>query len=173
MKAGRRGRKWIVATHIFFAGTWTGAAVCLMLIQFLSRVPGNGSELYAVNSAAKIIDDFVIIPSALGTLITGLLISLLMDWGFFRHAWVGYKWVVTVTAVLFGTFFLGPWLNEMTALSDSLRFEALQNAAYLHNRLMNHVFGTLQASVLVFTVFVSVFRPWGRKSGLQEASPQD
>ena len=163
MSIGRTGRKWIIGIHIFSAGTWVGAALCMMLVQFLSRSPDDGGALYGFNMAVKLIDDFIIIPAAMGTLITGLLISLLTNWGFFKHAWVGFKWVVTVGAIIFGTFWLGPWVNGMTALADSLRLAALTNEAYLHARLMNTVFGSMQASILAATIFVSVFRPWGKK----------
>lgn len=73
----------------------------------------------------KIIDDFIIIPAALGSLITGLIISWFTNWGFFKFNWVTVKWIVTVSSILFDTFWLGPWLNGMAAISQAERLLAL------------------------------------------------
>ncbi|MEI8166371.1 MAG: hypothetical protein WCG26_08330 [Chloroflexales bacterium] len=48
----------------------------MILLNFLAR-PDNGHELSGVLAALKLIDDWVIIPSAIGCFLTGLLISWL------------------------------------------------------------------------------------------------
>lgn len=163
MKVSQTTRKWIVGTHILFAGAWVGAAVCMLLIQFVKEPGAGGDELAAYTAAVKVIDDFIIIPSALGALLTGLLTSTLLGWGFFRHNWVAVKWIITVTAVLFGTFWLGPWTNGMAALADQFREGAFAHPQFAHKYRMNAIFGTAQFAVLVFTIFISVLRLWRRK----------
>jgi hypothetical protein len=152
-------KAWVVGFHVFFAGTWVGAAICLILVLFLSQ-PDSGDALHAFNMSAKIIDDVVIIPAAIGSLITGLLISWFTNWGFFRYKWVTVKWVLTVASMIFGTFWLGPWLNGMEAISAAERIQALQNDTYLHYQQMNAIFGRVQLGSLIFMVFISVLKPW-------------
>ncbi len=115
------------------------------------------------NASIKLLDDFVVIPAAFGSLITGLLYSLLTDWGFFKFNWMVVKWVVTVASIIFGTFWLGPWVNGATAISDVERLLSLQNPVYLYSRQMNSYFGSLQMLILITLVFVSVFKPWGKR----------
>lgn len=92
--------------------------------------------------------NIVVIPGAIGSLLTGLLYSLFSNWGFFKHNWLTFKWIVTVTAILFGTFFLGPWETAMMEISGKIGLASLTDSAYLYNQQMNLMFGTLQVLVL-------------------------
>jgi len=171
-RIGAAGRKWLNGTHIFFASAWMGAAICLTLLRLLTwtnDVQADGDILYAVNVALKLIDDAVIIPAALGTLLTGLLISIYTPWGFFRHRWVTVKWAVTVLAILFGTFFLGPWVNELTSLTDEFRTVSVVESRFQVLMMHHTLWGGIQTTILIATVFISALKPWGKQSGRSEA----
>ena len=102
----------------------------------------------------------VVIPGAFGCLMTGLLYASFSKWGFFKHTWLIFKWIVTIVAILFGTAFLGPWETAMMDISGKLGITSLSNPAYLYNEKMNLVFGALQVLVLMITIFISIFKPW-------------
>ena len=51
-------------------------------------------QLYGINLSMKLIDDFVIIPGGVGSLLTGLLYSIFTNWGWFKHKWVTTKWAI-------------------------------------------------------------------------------
>jgi uncharacterized membrane protein len=154
-------KAWLVAFHILFAGSWLGAGICLLVIIFTNNpTVDNANGIHAVNTLAKIIDDFVVIPMAVGSLLTGLGISWLTNWGFFRYKWVTIKWILTIATIIFGTFWLGPWLNGMEAISATEGLQAIYNATYLHNHQMLKTFGYIQLFSLVFMVFISVLKPW-------------
>jgi hypothetical protein len=74
-----------------------------------------------------------------------------------------FKWIVTVAAILFGTFYLGPWETTMMEISGKLGMSALTDPSYLYNQRMNLFFGALQCLVLMTTVFISIFKPWKKK----------
>jgi hypothetical protein len=161
-KLSARGQKWLKAIHLFFAAMWTGAAVCLMLQQYFLD-PGDGPALYGVLVSLKFIDDFVIIPGAMGLLLTGLNYSIWTNWGWFRHRWITVKWCITVYGIIFGTFWLGPWLNALPPLAQSAGLSASTAPLVLHNRAMLLGFGTFQALTIFFAVFISVLKPWKKK----------
>ncbi len=163
-KLNATARMWLKGIHIVFIGAWVGAATCMLLLHFVSR-PTSGDEMYAINEALKLIDDFVIIPAAIGSLLTGLLISWLTPWGFFKWRWIVVKWALTISVMLFGTFALGPWVNGMAEISAAERWQALQNPTYLHYRQMLSIFSSPQFIVLLFMVIISVLKPWGRSKG--------
>jgi len=169
-KLSQKGRSILLSIHIIFAGWWMGAAVSMILLNFLSGNIISGDELFATNAAIKHIDDFIIIPAALGSLLTGFLICLLTRWGFFRHRWVTVKWIVTITAILFGTFFLGPWVNGFVAISDTLRIDALADPIYVSSKNLNQIFGIAQTVIILFLVFVSVIKPWRKKKAENKQS---
>ncbi len=159
----QRSRAWVKGFHIFFSCAWVGTGLSMLLLAFLRSHAPNGDELFAFNEAIKLLDDYIIIPAAFGSLITGLLFSLYTNWGFFKYKWVIFKWVATLAQIIFGTFWLGPWTNEATAISDVERILALQNPAYLHDKLMNSIFGSAQVALLIAQVFISVTKPWGKR----------
>jgi hypothetical protein len=74
-----------------------------------------------------------------------------------------FKWIVTVVAILFGTFFLGPWETTMMEISGKLGISSLSNPEYLYNQKMNLIFGATQILVLMVTVFISIFKPWKKR----------
>jgi len=131
------------------------------MLYFLKGDITDGDVLYGINKSIHHVDmTIVVIPGAFGCLVTGFVYSLFSDWGFFRHTWLIFKWIVTILAILFGTFFLGPWETGMMEISGRIGISSLSDPAYLYNEKMNLIFGTIQTLVLVITVFVSVFKPW-------------
>ena len=163
-KMSARGQKWLKCFHLFFVALWVGAAVCLNLKQFTIN-PTDGMELYGITATMKFVDDFVIIPGAVGALLTGLIYSIWTNWGFFKHRWVIVKWVITLYGVLFGTFALGPWLNALSPMAREMGMAALENPTFQHNRVMLMVLGTFQAITVIFALFVSVLKPWKKAKG--------
>lgn len=168
MQLGLRGKAWLKGFHILFASLWIGAAVSMVLLNLVRGHISSGDEIWAVNVSIKLLDDYIIIPSAFGCLITGFLFSLLTNWGFLKFNWVIVKYIINITAILFGTFFLGPWVNGMESISKVERLAALQNPVYLHAIKMNAAFGAIQAFTLIFAAFISVFKPWGKRDKPQK-----
>ena len=148
--------------HIFFAAVWVGGGCSLIAMQAFLRSDIAGAR-YGIDISLKFIDDFIIIPGAMGCLATGLVFSLFTNWGFFKHAWITVKWAINIGGVLFGTFFLGPWLNSLPPISKTLGAAALSDPLYIHNKFMNQTFGPVQVATLVFAVFISVLKPWRKK----------
>lgn len=160
-----RGLRWLKGFHLIAVACWVGGAVSLLLLYFLKAGVTDGGVLYGINRSIHHVDmAVVVVPGAFGCLLTGLLYSSLSHWGFFRHAWLVCKWIVTVAAILFGTFFLGPWETAMMDISGEIGIRALADPAYRHNERMNLVFGAIQALVLVTVVFISIFKPWKSQS---------
>ncbi len=161
-KIGIQGRKWLKAIHIAFSSTWIGAAVAIAVIPFLSSRATDGSELYTYYLSIKLVDQFIIPPSGMGTLITGLLLCWLTNWGFFKYWSVVVQGVVTIGVILLGIFALAPWVEELMDVSKAEGLRALQNIKYLHNLEMLKIVGAIAPAILIFGAFVSVIKPWGR-----------
>ncbi len=138
---------------------WVGAAVVLTVRQFFVN-PETGDELYGIMAFMDFIDIFIIIPGAIGVLVTGLIYSIWTRWGWFKHNWITVKWVICLYGVAFGTYPLGPWMSSLAEMSRELGLEALQNPVYMHNRNMLLVFGTFQALTLIVAVFITALKPW-------------
>jgi len=163
-KLGAKGLRWLKGFHLIAVSCWIGGAVALLLLYFLKNGVTDGSVLYGINQSIHHVDMVVVvIPGAFGCLITGLLYSTFSNWGFFKHNWLIFKWIVTVAAILFGTFFLGPWETTMMEISGKLGISSLNDQSYLYNQKMNVISGGIQCIVLMIIVFISIFKPWKKK----------
>ncbi|NLD38413.1 MAG: hypothetical protein GX654_16245 [Desulfatiglans sp.] len=161
LKIKAKGLKWLKGFHMIAVSCWVGGAVSLILLYFLKNGVDDRGVLYGINRSIHHIDMAVIvIPGAFGSLVTGLIYSAFSSWGFFRHKWMIFKWIVTVAAILFGTFFLGPWETNMMEISGKIGLASLNDPEYLYNEKMNLIFGAIQALLLIATIFVSIFKPW-------------
>ena len=160
-KLGTTGLKWLKTLHLVAVSCWVGGAIALLLLFFLKNGVMDGGALYGINQSIHFVDlKVVVIPGAFGCLLTGLAYGIFTRWGFFKQGWMIFKWVVTIGAILFGTFFLGPWETKMLEISAKLGLAALDNPMYLHNQFMHAIFGAVQTLVLILTLGVSIFKPW-------------
>jgi len=163
-KLKAKGLQWLKGLHLLAVSCWIGGAVSLISLFFLKSGVSDGAVLYGINQSLHHVDmSIVVVPGAIGCLLTGLAYSLFSNWGFFKHTWLTVKWIVTLSAIAFGTFFLGPWESTMMDISGKLGMASLGDSAYLWNQTMNLVFGTLQVVILMVTVFISIFKPWKAK----------
>lgn len=155
-------QKILKIMHLIFVCLWIGGATTLPIMR-IGLHPDDGHLLYGFDIARKFVDDFVVVPGAIGCLFTGLFYSLFTGFGFFTLRWVTVKWVITLFGVVYGTFWLGPWLNSLPPMSLQLGLDALDNSAYRHAATMNFAWGLFQLSTLVFATAISVIKPWKPK----------
>ncbi len=161
MPISPNSQKLLKFFHLLFVTLWLGGAITLSSKQFFIS-PQSDGELYGILSTLHYIDIFIIIPGAIGCLITGILYSSLTKWGWFKYKWILIKWIVCLYGVIFGTYPLGPWLTELVHIAQQHGLAAYNNTVFLHNIRMLMIFGTFQALTLVFAFFISFFKPWGK-----------
>lgn len=162
-KLSSRGVKILKIIHLFFAALWIGGGIALLVVLF-SVNPVNGDELYMKSRIVQIIDDYLIIPGAMASFLIGVVYGIWTNWGFFKYNWIVVKWIVTIAQILFGTFVLGPWVNENVEIANKLRDAAMDNATLVHNIQMSQTWGTLQVLILILVfLIVSVMKPWNKK----------
>ena len=156
-------KSWLISAHVISGATWFGTALSMVIMVISNLNTTNGDELYAINSVVKLLDDWVVIPAANLSLLTGALICWLTVWGFFKFYWVIIKWIMTVTLITFGSFWLGPWTNAMTSISDAERLQALNNPLFMFDTKGIVIGGSIQILSLIFIFIISFLKPWGRR----------
>jgi hypothetical protein len=153
----------LVSLHVGVNAVWFGVALAMMLMAVANLKTTNGDELYAVNAMVKLLDDFVVIPMAIASVLTGTLLCWLTVWGFFKFYWVITKWIATTVLISFGTFWLGPWTNSMTAIADIERVKALTNPLFMFDIHGVIIGGAIQVICLFVIIAISIIKPWGRR----------
>jgi len=152
-------QKTLKIFHLIFAGAWLSCVFLLLCLSFFFTKFSSGDDLYLYNEIYHFIDLAVLSPAAVGTLFTGFLYSLMTPWGFFKQAWLIYKWIITVLIVGVGTFYLGPMVSKLLIIAGEKKLLALQDEYYIQGQLIGIVAALVNSILLITAVVVSVFKP--------------
>ncbi len=94
-------RRLALTAHVTVSVGWIGCVVAYLALG-VAAVRGADGTARSAWTAMDLIGWYVVVPLALASLLTGLLMALGTRWGLFRHYWVLFSLVLTVvsTAVL-------------------------------------------------------------------------
>ncbi|GII00567.1 membrane protein [Planobispora takensis] len=105
-----------------------------------------------------LIDDVIVIPTALLTLLSGIVSGLSSNWGVLKHHWVVAKLGLVLLAMANGFFFLHEWTGRALAEATGPAVPATGHAV---RTLL--IAGNLAAFILlVVATILSIYKPWGR-----------
>ena len=158
---GATGKQLLKSAHLIVSVVWLGAAISMNMLR-VGWTPSANGDLYAVDHAIAVIDNWVVVPAAFAAVITGLLESWLTTWGFFRFRWVSVKWILTLAAMVFAPVFIAPLDRDIQTMSQAAGLLALQNPVYLYDRQLYTIFGVGLITVLTFMSVISTLKPWTR-----------
>jgi hypothetical protein len=166
-KLSLQQKKWILSFHIGFAALWTGTVLSMFLIALRNKDTADADILFALNSVINLLDDVVVIPAAIGSVLTATILCWQTNYGFFKFYWVITKWFLTTGLMIFGTFWLFPWGNtaETIALTEGLN--AFKNPLYLFDTRGVLIGSLLQLSFLFVIIAISTLKPWGKRIAKQ------
>src|SRR5215207_1822810 len=151
-----RLRKLALAAHIALSVGWIGAVAGYIALDVAAAASQNAETLRGVYLAMGLIAWYVIVPLALASLLTGLVMSLGTKWGLFRHYWVLISLLLTVIAtvvLLVETQTIGHFAAmaaDPATSGDDLRS--------LGSTLVHSVGGTV---VLLAILVLNVYKPRG------------
>jgi hypothetical protein len=93
-------RKLALAIHLSCSVGWLGAVVAYLALDLTVATSGDPQLVRAAWIGMGMVVSSVIVPLALASLITGLVMALGTRWGLFRHWWVLISFVLTVLATV-------------------------------------------------------------------------
>jgi hypothetical protein len=169
MKLSINQRNWLLSLHIATGGLWFGTALCSVALALSIILLNPSNALHGINLARNIMGQYIIVPSAIFSVITGVLLCSFTNWGFFKHYWVIAKQIVTLLLVVLGSVWLGPMTKEMTTLSEVGQSQVLQNPNYLTLQSTVTLGGSLQTLALLAVIIVSTVKPWSKRKAVQSS----
>src|SRR5215217_8169210 len=151
-------RKFALAAHIALAVGWIGAVAGYIALDVAAAISQEAQTLRAAYLAMELIAWYVIVPLALASLLTGLVMSLGTKWGLFRHYWVLISLVLTIvaTGVLLERMRTISLLAGLAAETDTAVIGELR--AGLSGELFHAGVGLL---VLLVIEVLNVYKPRG------------
>ena len=162
-KLSLKQKHWLLSAHIIFAALWTGTVLSMFLISWSNKSSTNRETLYALHSVVNLLDDYVVIPAAIGSVLTATFLCWLTNYGFTKFWWVISKWFLSISLIVFGTFWLYPWSNNAEAIANEQGLAAFENRLYSWD-IQGIIMGSIvQAILLSVIIAISVIKPWGRR----------
>lgn len=165
--SNRARQFWLTLHYISLLAWVAGASGCVLLV-FVSRQGGDPSLVRAAQTFVVILDNWLVIPGAIGSLFTGVWLSWRTNWGLTRYWWIIVKLVLTVALMLLGIFYMHGLIEETFRLSRDE--SALTAAAFMGSRTRLLTSQGFSLAVLLAIVAISVYKPWGKR--LQGAAPR-
>ena len=166
---GSRLRKLVLSAHLTVSVGWIGTVFAYLALGLVAR---SGSEVETRRAswiAMELIGWYVIVPLAVASLLTGLVMALGTKWGLFRHYWVFISLALTV----FATGVLVLHMPTVTASADVARTAGAAELDALGGDLMHPSIGLV---ILLAVLVLNIYKPAGltrhgwRKQQEQRAS---
>ncbi len=153
VKLQRRPRRALLVVHVAASASWLGVSLGLLALAVTATATGAGPAVEASARSMKLFADWLVLPLALLTLLSGLVLSLGTRWGLARHRWVYVKFWLTLATTAASIFALRPGVNDAVAtLADGGRL----------TRPTDLLAGPIVSlTSYAFMTAISVLKPWG------------
>lgn len=156
-------KKWLIIAHIVFISVFTGTVVVNLLLSFAAA---NANDIEAQRTAfisLQAISDLKIIYFvAIGSLISGLILSIFTQWGMFKYYWIVFKELIFTALIVLQMLGNRVWIKEADLIIRDDGYDALSLAGSGHHLALGYV---AQFAGLALMIGLSVFKPWGKIGG--------
>ena len=152
MKPGLR--KFALSVHLTFSVGWIGAVLAYLALGVSATTTEDDGTVRAAWTAMELIGWYVIVPVALASWLTGLLMALGTKWGLFRHYWVLISFALTT----FATVILLLHMPTVTTTADLAQQAEGTELAALGGDLFHPALGLV---VLLVVQVLNLYKPQG------------
>lgn len=140
-------RRGVLVAHIAVSVSWLGLTVGLLTLGLTAFLTGDPATASAATRAMKVFGDWLVVPVALLSLVSGLVLALGTPWGLARHRWVWIKFWLTLITTGLSIFSLRPGIDA--AVADEVVDINLVIAP------------SVATATYLFITAISVLKPWG------------
>ena len=147
-------RKFVLTVHITVSVGWIGAVVAYLTLGVAAVNSQDTQTVRAAWTAMKLTGWFAIVPLALASLLTGLVMSLGTKWGLFQHYWTLISFLLTV----FATVILLLHMPDVSFLAEVAQEAKGARLAALGGDLFHPGLGLV---VLLVIQVLNVYKPRG------------
>lgn len=147
-------RKLALACHLVVAIGWIGAVLAYLALATAAEVSDSPETVRAAWIAMELTGWYVILPLAVASLLTGLIMAIGTRWGLFRHYWVVFSLVLTSLA----TAVLVVHMPTVSSQADAARGADPAQLASLGSDLEHPLIGLF---VLLAVLILNIYKPLG------------
>jgi hypothetical protein len=147
-------RKFALAVHLTSSIGWIGAVLAYLALAVAAVSSDDAQTVRSAWIAMDITGWYVIVPSALASLLTGLVMALGTRWGLVRYYWVLVAFVLTT----FATVVL---ILHMPGVSSTADVARTANAARLNDLGGDLLHPGVGLVVLLAILVLNLYKPRG------------
>ena len=152
MKPGLR--KLVLSVHLSFSVGWIGTVVAYLALGLAAASSSDAATIRGAWLAMELIGWYVIVPLAVASLLTGLVMALGTTWGLFRHYWVSISFYLTLLA----TVVLILHMPTVTSTAEIARTADIQVLQSLGGDLYHPAIGLV---ILLAVQVLNLYKPKG------------
>ena len=147
-------RKAVLAAHLTCSVGWVGAAVAYVVLGYTAGASTTAETIRATWIAMELVGWYVIVPLAVTSLTTGVVMAIGTRWGLLRHYWVIFSLALTT----FATAVLLLHMPSVSVNADRARKADLPELRSLGGDLLHPAFGLV---VLLVALVLNIYKPRG------------
>jgi hypothetical protein len=147
-------RKAVLSAHLTFSIGWVGAVVVYLALGIAATRSPDAQTMRTAWIAMDLAGWYAIVPLAMASLLTGIVIALGTKWGLFRHYWVIFSLVLTVFAT-------GVLLLHMPTVSSTSDVARTADAATLRGLGGDLGHPAIGLVVLLVIQVLNMYKPQG------------
>ena len=155
-------RKLVLLIHVLGSVGWTGAVAAFLALAVTGLNDPRPLVVRAVYIAMVPVTWWIIVPLAIVSLVSGLLLSICSAWGLFRHYWVIFK--LLISSISLPVLLLHTGIIHrvaVAAMSANCNFQELYP-----DRLQLVIASAAALAALVIATLLSIYKPRGRAKSL-------
>ncbi|MEQ4482139.1 hypothetical protein [Cohnella silvisoli] len=159
-----KSRRVLLTLHLLFVAILFGVHVVLITVSLTAAVTSDESVLKACYTVMHLLAATSIRASTIGTVVTGILLSVFTSWGLFRFYWIIAKEILTLLCMVIGLVGIYDWTLKGVRVTDSFGMLARSSPDFTANQAFLFTGVVLQLLSMVAMYAISVWKPWGKVS---------
>jgi hypothetical protein len=150
-----RLRTFALTVHVTASVGWLGAVVTVLALGVVGLTSRDAQTVRGAYLVMEPAAWYVLVPSAIASLLTGLVQSLGTTWGLFRHYWVLFKLLINMFATVVLLMYM-PTFRVMAdvAADPSADLETVRTASPVQH-------AAIALFLLLVATVLAVYKPRG------------
>lgn len=162
-------RKLMLTAHVTTTVGWLGAVIVFAALAAIALTSPNVQTVRGALLVMEPAAQYVLVPLAVASLLTGIIQSLGSAWGLFRHYWVLFKLLIAVGATGLLVTYMQTFSYLATAAADpspsAADLRALAISPLLHALL---ALGVLLVATVLAVYKPRAMTPYGQRNQRQQ-----
>lgn len=154
MRVAPRHRRLLLAVHLACSVGWVGAVIAYLALAIAVPASHDPEVVRAAWIGMELVGWYALVPLAIGSLVTGVLMGAATKWGLLRHYWV----VISLLATTVLTVVLVFHMPDVSTQADVARVADDEHLLRMGSDIAHAVIGLV---VLLDILVLNIYKPKG------------